>query len=501
MSLAIFREEPWKNSHQAYQSSIFAMSPAPEYASSEVLLSSLYRVAGFDEVSEKSVPARGKEVDRLVQKRRDRGGSPDGSALDGDSFYTMLHSVLESPKLPNQSSRRFLQVTPLVPQSSLFSGSARLGGNPWNAGSLVRRMISFGAGDVAEAKAVWQALFDALSVGDDDDIFARFLQDEMRAWIPEPTWSIAPFYTSGFMTVDDRDGLEYPARSFVADLSRIIDAKKSMTRRQWTSLLEAIIRLAAVSHVIWICDVQSRIWSCVKDALQGAGPGNESETKAAMLPRSLSYLSYGDRALPGLTDRVAGFLKSRLGLNAVLWAAQDNDPGFQPSLNSCADVAAFCAVVRASRDKMTAAGLAEILVNVNERENWAFLCKKGIGANLMEFSRHVLGQRQAANPILRGYDQGYILRKKGSSQSSPWIVGLGPVAVLALVHCSLAETSGPRSVHRLAEHMASYGISVEHHDIPQNDLGQQLRMLGLVLDSPDAESGMLLVPPFERQQD
>jgi hypothetical protein len=44
--------------------------------------------------------------------------------------------------------------------------------------------------------------------------------------------------------------------------------------------------------------------------------------------------------------------------------------------------------------------------------------------------------------------------------------------------------------------MAAYGIAVDGRDIARNDLGVQLRMLGLVLDSPDAESGMLLLPPF-----
>ena len=57
-------------------------------------------------------------------------------------------------------------------------------------------------------------------------------------------------------------------------------------------------------------------------------------------------------------------------------------------------------------------------------------------------------------------------------------------------------TCGPRSVRRLAQHLEGYGIRADHRDIAQNDLGHQLRMLGLVLDSPDAESGMLLVPPF-----
>jgi hypothetical protein len=136
------------------------------------------------------------------------------------------------------------------------------------------------------------------------------------------------------------------------------------------------------------------------------------------------------------------------------------------------------------------------LADIREQEARALNCKKGIGANLLEFARHALGQRQTAIQLLRGYDQGYVLKKKGSSASSPWIVSLGPVAVLALVHCALAGMGGPRSIHRLGQHLAAYGIVVDRQDIARNDLGHQLRMLGLVLDSPDAESGMLLLPPF-----
>jgi hypothetical protein len=52
-------------------------------------------------------------------------------------------------------------------------------------------------------------------------------------------------------------------------------------------------------------------------------------------------------------------------------------------------------------------------------------------------------------------------------------------------------------VQRLCQHLGFYGIDVDRDDIAKSDLGRKLRMLGLVLDSPDAESGMLLVPPFE----
>jgi hypothetical protein len=201
-----------------------------------------------------------------------------------------------------------------------------------------------------------------------------------------------------------------------------------------------------------------------------------------------------------MKDRAAGFLQARIGLNALLWWAEHHGSPVG-SLSTGSDIAGLSSLIATRMTSVERDSLRFLVAEITERETRTLLCKKGIGSNIMEFARHVLGQRQAANPVLRGYDQGFVLRKRGTSNSSPWVVGLGPVAVLALVHCALARTSGPRSVRRLAQHLASYGIAVDHRDIANNDLGQQLRMLGLVLDSPDAESGMLLVPPFPVVQD
>jgi hypothetical protein len=40
-----------------------------------------------------------------------------------------------------------------------------------------------------------------------------------------------------------------------------------MTRRQWTSMLEALVRIAAVAHVAWLFDVQHRTWTILRRAL------------------------------------------------------------------------------------------------------------------------------------------------------------------------------------------------------------------------------------------
>jgi hypothetical protein len=495
MSLAEFKTSPWGKSHPCYRASALSVTPAPEYANSEVLVAGLYRTIGLEGVPERVVPVNGREMDRNVARARDRGTKPPGAALEGDAMHALLRDVLESPKLQNQSTKRFIQVTPLVGETGWFSGSARLAGNPWPAGSIVRRMVWLGSANREVAEACWRGLFAALAVGDDDDVFARFLRDELVAWTGKP------FGPGCIMPSEDDvqqlpqgelDGLAFPARQFVTDLTAVIDAKPLMTRRQWTSLLEALVRIASVAHVAWLCEVQRQVWQCLRLAL--VGESVPPDVRERIYPVRLSYLTYGTGAVSELKDRTSTYLRARLGINVVLWTLEDAGTPFAGELSSAAGVSDLYAHMLANRDKLGAV-LSDV-EDVAEYEARALLCSKGIGSNVMEFARHVLYQRVAANPILRGYDQGYVLRKRTPSKTSPWVCAPGPLVVLALVHCSLAGVAGPRSVHRLAQHMAAYGISVDHRDIARNDLGHQLRMLGLVLDSPDAETGMLLVPPF-----
>ncbi len=456
MSLADFKQTPWSKSHPGYQRSALAISPAPEYASSEVLLASLYRTIGFASASEGSVPQAGRDLDRRIQKLREKRHPPPptGAIVGVEAWNTVLHGILESPKLPNQSSKRFLQVTPIVPGAALFSGSARLSSNSWPAGSLIRRMICLGSKDGESAQRLWQSLFAALSVDDEDDVFARWLDQETSAWTPGASnWALSPIPADEMATLETPDflGIPFlPARRFTKDLQAIMQAKGSMTRRQWTSLLEALLRLAAASHVTWLCDVHSRTWSCLWATLtDGIAPSSELDARRALFPEAPQYMTYGGKALQGIKDKVSSYLNARLGINALLWSLEQIGPPYSGNLSSSAGITALCQHIRQHKAELTRLGTLEMIADVREQEARALLCKKGIGSNLLEFARHVLGQRQAAVPLLRGYDQGYILKKKGSSPSSPWIVSLGPVAVLALVHCALAGMGGPRSVHRL----------------------------------------------------
>jgi hypothetical protein len=499
MSFEEFKLKPWRTPHEAYKRSAFAMSPAPEYASSEVLLASLYRTIGLEGVAEGRVPVIGRELERAIQS----GKKPDGALLSADAWNKVVHWVLESPKLPNQSSKRFLQMSPVVPEVTRYSGSARLAGNPWRPGQLVQWMVWLGSEDATHAQALWGRLFAALEVGEDDDVWARWLEQEFRSWRPKDGDAFAlradeQHAVDGFAP-EERARQRYPARQFVKDLDAVILAKPSMTRRQWTSMLESILRLAATSHVMWICELHDALWRSVQGILVDDLPApTEDEARERLFPREIEYFAYGQAALRSVRSRAESYLQSRLGLNLVLWSLKEIGCDRIDPLSSPAAFSQLARAVHSKRKDLLRNGFVKCWEELQDREAGTLACTKGIGSNIHEFARHALGQRQTLNNVLKGYDQGYVLRKKGDYNGAPWVVSLGPVLVIALVHCCLHESGGPRSVHRLCQHLAEYGISVNKRDIGASELGASLRMLGLVLDSPDAESGMLLLPPFSR---
>ena len=497
MSYIDFLQDPWKETHKAYQTAFFQHSYAPQYATGEVLISSLYRVIGYDGQKEGDVGSAGREFMKRTQMPKVHQGFQ--SELTIQEWQSILHGVLESPKQASQPSRRFLQMTPVIPDIALYSGSARLAGNPWRPGMLVQSVILMGSKDEGAAKSVWQDLGHALSVDKDEDVWARWLQHEFGLrGEGRPLWALATLgenkYNLGGKTP------QIPAVQFCRDLRAVLDAKSAMTRHQWISLLESLLRVGTVMHSLWLCDLNHRIWMLVRNVIKDAQePLDAAKIASSLLPCSTKLLSYGDPVVQSIRDYSSRYLVARLGLNAVLWSMNAR-PKFFADLSSCEGLAEFLDNVFKAREDLLKKGVLDDVEKKKDEHTRIIACKKGIGSNLTEYCRYALGQRQTADEALRGYDQGYFLRKRAAYASAPYVVSMGPVAILAMVHCSLVEGAGSRSIQSLVRHLGSYGIELNRDDIASGELGRKLRTLGLVLDSPDAESGMLLVEPFPKTQ-
>jgi len=506
MTPADFVKSPWAKSsiHDAYASSFLHMRPAPEYASGEVVLASTYRQVGFasDIVTEGKVPALGREFQRHLEKGRRPDKHDSSAGIDAEAWRRIVTGTLRSPKQPNQAAKRFLQISPVVPDAALYSLSARLSANSWNPGALVGKLVQFGESSAVAAQELWNALFHALSVDADDDIWAQFLQCEFVSWRPKSMECL--WKTPRELDRDDAvhawhtSPATIPASRFVKDLPKILALKHQLTRRQWVSLIEAVLRLGTASHVLWTCRANIQCFQLVRDVINGDAPPDASDLRRHFGVGS-GFWRYGQYASSTITNAATGFVKARAGLNLALHQLETTCGPTQlvHCLDNLESIASLLRWLSSVRDRFDAVAFRTNYQNVIEADQRLVAGDKGISSNVKEFLRHVLGQRQTAEPGLDSYDQGFFLAKQGSHRSARWAVSLGPVSVLALVHACTRDAQGPRTVDDFCKHLGEYGLEVEAQDIPGSALGQTLRNLGLVLDSPDAEGGMVLVSPFE----
>lgn len=496
MSLNNFINEPWRNSAEIYKNSIFHLSPSPEYATAEITLSSLYRAIGYAGYAESKVVGSSAEFKKQSELRKNQTTLAGNISPTG--WRSLITEVLSSPKDEKQSKNRILQLCPVIPDIALYSGSPRQRGNPWNPGELIKKLILNGSTDRAMADKIWSQLFHAMSVSSSDDIWARWLNQifDTKKISGLPSWGESSLALIEANESLDKISWNYPAKKFVRDLVAIIEVKDQMTRKQWVSLLESILRIGVVSHVLWLCKINDVIWKCSYSILLGEDIDIQTKIFNAALINHQKFFSYGKPISSPIKDIASRYLVARIGINLILWMLSELDLLTLENFNNENDVNKLFTIIKQNKHTLIEKDLIQILSKLKAQEAKVLSVKQGIGSKIVEFSNSNLW-RLTANPLQRGYDQGFYSQKKGVYKSSPWVLSFGPVAILSMVHSCLSEVKGPRSVLRFIEHLRDYGIDLALDEISNGELGKKLRMLGLLLDSPDAENGMLLVPPFK----
>lgn len=501
MTLNKFYQAPTgsKSQHKAYKLSFFRMRPSPAYATGEVILSSLYRKVGFPSVSENDVAGQGAEFYRRIQAPTKQLQSRDGK-ISARGWNKIIDEVLKSPKRPNQSKQRFLQLMPLVPDLALYTSSARLRKGSWPAGDLVQRVLGFSGHEVGKVEKTWKRIFGALTVDKGDDVWAQFLTEELVSWRPPKNkhlWEYAELGDVVALSHEDGQAIQSPAKFFHEDLDAVLRLKPVLTRRQWISMLESILRIGTTSHVLWICHVHEVIWGQLQQCLSGKVPSTEN-LHAELSTPSNGFWAYGDKALPKARDMVRKYYIARIGINHVLQVADHIGMEFSgDSLSTVEGLSSFLHTISKAHGKLSEHDILSKQRELLDMEHRELACAKGIPSNMMEFISYSLSQRQTSEVELKGYDQGYYLRKKGTYSAAPWIISFGPVAAMTLTYCCASKSKFPRNVADFCKHLAGYGICIHPNDVPASDLGSTMTNLGLILDSPDAEGGMMISSPFK----
>ncbi|WP_441253484.1 hypothetical protein [Bradyrhizobium sp. 613_E4_N2_2] len=356
-------------------------------------------------------------------------------------------------------------------------------------------------------------------------MFARFAEGALRLSLQDLQPTPKPDYPFLTMQLGEDDcrafrattvvGQLCPSEMFCTDLRALIDLKSKLSRRQWTVLLEAILRLGLGMHALWICRANDNVWELVVDVASGKAPPTAAEVEAQIWGQqhdSWMLLEIGANAEPVMERHIERYAFARTGLNLLLCRLDDAgvswplaEPiGFSPihGRSGPAAVSAFLSHVSANRQAIDPvdAGVwlrTEVgrLFDDSEELRALAKCDAGYTKNLFEFARHSLGQIQAKDPAERCYDLAYLLAYSGDRKPLP--VQPGQDMLVMLVHaCCSANPLMPVSLDDFRRHLGQYGLHVPAGELTDGKTGRDLEMLGLVVDSPDAAGGRLLVPPF-----
>jgi len=504
LSLTDFRERLWKSEHPSYDGS--ALSPvAPEYSTGEVLLGAAYR--------------------RLLLGVQEATVDPEGintlpTQLEPTGLWDELllgEGGLASPALAGQRGTAILrQLMPLVPEVARHACVLGRPRSRWDPARLLFSTIASGNGEES-AREILHRVRLALSVSDDDDLFARFVETSLAALAssrpdtpPDPGFG-APAYRP-----QKGAGLS-PAERFCGDLGAILELKPRLTRRQWVVLLEALLRLGLSMHMLWLCRLNEIVWHAAISAAKGsavAGPAEIERVAWEGHRFTDPLLELGRDGIAAMRRRIEGYAIARIGLNVVLHALEDarcpwpGGPLGKPGSGGWTvpeSLAGFLSHVAAHASSAQAAvasagypSLLDACRAIADAHLSLLACKSGPTKNLFEFMRHSLGQLQPRFEEQRSYDQAYLLIRKTRATSSPWPVQPGPATLIMLVHACCQSLGGlPVSVEDFRSHLADYGILAPAGELQGGQCSRNLERLGLVVDSPDAGGGRLLVDPFQ----
>jgi hypothetical protein len=508
MPLQRFLTTPSENNHPAYTDSLFYFAGgAPEWSTGEVLLGSVYRKLLLG-IHDNSV-----NLENITDL-------PDRLAPDDELWASLLleRGGLASPLQSGQrGTRPYRQLMPLVPSiASHACVRGSIGKRRWFPGNLLLNVIGAGA-EPTRAQQIVNDLANALRVGDDDDVFARFADQKLSALVAgaaPPDLTLEADRQRAHRGKAVPLGEVSPAERFCRDLEAVLGLKPKLTRRQWTVFVEALLRIGMGMHVLWVCHVNAKCWEMVLSAAGGQTVPPEADIEAALWQSHRdvnSFLEVGRDALPLIRQTLEKHVHGRFGLNLVLhkleeagqaWPSGQNigfDPGAgKTTPKAVKDFLEHVSAHRASIDADPAGWLRATCRELCDSNLKLVKTDVGFTNNLLEFIRHSLGQIQTENPEQKSYDQSYLLSNRRKARGRyPWPVQPGPAMLILLVHaCYASQGDIPASLDDLRMHLADYGLHAPAGELSGGQVGSDLEKLGLVVDSPDAAGGRLLVAPF-----
>lgn len=480
----------------------------PEQCSGEMLIAELQRTFCFSELDDAFIQNTGSKLLKALRQDNDE---------DAAWLSNFFDVIARYPVSAKQSTKHDIAyVIPLIPTIAMFSSPRRVTkrnadddrttDRSWKPGLFVKECLSYCVAK-GEIDDLFRAIQESLNISDNEDLFAKFLDEKIRRALKKYLDLDVNSKLIGnsfgdqkdcYMPQSVRDRIEAaPFKRFADDIRAVLAIKPFVSRRQFVAMLESLVRIATSAHVLWLCNINRKLEDAVFRVLKGQSEAlTESDLFDALNMPANGVLSYGSNFQIRIREFFKQYERSTKRLCFLLYKVKDISGLPQTTLDWSTpeaflkSVALIADYVKSHSDFLTEFE-TEFSAHYMESIKKYSLSVDSQSTHLLRFVLTTLIQNSQPKEVRYArYDQSYFVRHRTHSNRSAVIVSAGAVSLMTLVHCC-SYRNGTVLLSNLTDALQNYGITIPAGET-MDRFKNQLRELGLTIDSPDAESGMVL---------
>lgn len=465
---------------------------------------------------------RGKpsEQDSLLQatefrnKIKEHEGS-NHSSKNGKKILETMERVASIPASSGQKKFLTFPLVPIVPAISELGGFTLQKGRPWNPGAYVKKMIFRGAPDFDSGCELWKDLFDVF-------YSPRLNPKESDAWavvcdsaVQQVSSDLGIHRDLDFeQNINDSDkdwgDLEklfkrVPVKSFVQDLKVVLRLHENLTRKQWVSLMDCFLRLAVASDILWICQMGEGLAWLISGVCKGGDIPKVQDLPELLMPgdnQALASMIFEGEFVKILKRQVRNYSRSVLVIDQLLDDIKKNDAKglAQVEEKGLKDSQTLLKLLQLCKDLPSESfdsAEQRVAKRIDENPQFSNLTRSQFWNCAHYYAlRYALGQRGTKERSKTHFDQGYWAKVIGNK----WKFSPGPLALFLMSHLSNEQNDGIATTSALQQKLLEYGYFIPLKELVSGRVGNDLRHLGLVVDCPDAQGGLIVRSPFAPAQ-
>lgn len=487
---------------------------AENIPSVSILIASLYRNIGLSPETEKSTNIRAQELYSKIE-----GTEPIGDQLSNDDLKLLFNSSLSIPTSAEQDKKKKFFITPFVPEVASFGLSSRNTGSPWNPGGLLIEVIANYSNSKEEFIQISESLYDGLSVQDENDLdwWSIFISRELQSIckklnIKEPLGfqrdAFEKMYDTGINSVGGGSNRfkknvlhnSNIAKCVLTDLKNIIKLKSTLTRQKWLGILEAYLRLTLFNHLIYTMTLSRKYYRLIETTLgdskitigtQGLNdflnhPEEKDHTPINLLTKRTDYINITVRKYCYYNNLLFELLKAN---------GSDKFEDFKDEK----DFLDFTNELLAKlKDKKTLDDFMSNfkISNESQLDEISEIYPRTL-KNIKESLEYLCSKKP---PSMSNFipDVNYIFNRKIHKGNAPYEFEMSAGLISTLTCLIFLKVDRERkfmSGLEFVKYLKDYNIELNIKDISEGELKNTMQSLGIIIDSPDTEGGVLILKP------